>query len=127
MRWAKPNKVPVNNNLTIFDQAEQLKQHGMEAAYQYANVDWKKIAGDAVRECALKLPEFTSDDVWTIINAKGITTSENRAMGTVMQAASRSGMLKKTGNYISSTKKSQHKQPIALWQSLIYQPTRRQP
>ena len=118
-RWARPKKT---NNLTIFDQAERAKQEGMEAAYQYADVDWKKIASDALRKCAETMPEFTSDDVWEIINKTGITTSENRAYGAIVQAAHRAGIIQPTPNFIQSKRPQVHKNPIRIWQSRIYKP-----
>lgn len=125
-KWKKPAAPkPVSNNLTIFDQVERAKQQGIEASYQYADLDWKKIASDAVRQCALQRSEFTTDDVWDIINKTGITTSENRAMGAIMQSASRSGMLKATPTFIMSKRATKHKSPTRVWQSMIYSPNGR--
>ncbi len=112
-------------NTTIFDQAERLKQQGMEAAYQYADLDWKQIATKALMQCAQTKSEFTTDDMWEIINATGVVTSENRAMGSIMQSASRSGMIKATGYFLPSKRISKHKSPTRVWQSLIYKPERR--
>lgn len=116
----------MSDQLTIYDQAERIKQQGMEAAYQYADVDWRRIASEAVRECALTMPEFTPDDVWEIIFKSGITTHENRAFGSIMQSAARAGMIKKTGRYIESRRKNQHKAPLTQWMSLIYRAARNQ-
>lgn len=102
---------------TIFDQVERKKQAGIEVAYQYADLDWKKIASDAVRDCALTMPEFSTNEVWDKINYTGVTTHTNRALGAIMQAAARAGMIKKVG-YIASNKS--HNSPIILWQSIIY-------
>lgn len=127
-KWYRPKvKQPApSKNLTIFDQAERAKQQGMEAAYQYADLDWKQIASKALRQCAETMPEFTTDDMWELINKTGITTSENRAMGAIMQSASRAGMIKATPHFIPSKRLSKHKSPTRLWQSLIYKPEQRQ-
>lgn len=119
MRWAvaKPKAV---NQPSIFDQAERKKQQGIEAAYQGANSYWKNAAREALLECAKKYSEFASDQVWAILSKSGITTGENRAIGAIMQAASRSGMIQKTGRYRESNRVSQHRQPIAIWRSNIY-------
>lgn len=106
---------------TIFDQVERKKQEGIEVAYQYANVDWKQIASDSVRQCAMTMPEFSTNDVWYLINRTGITTRTNRALGAIMQSAARSGMIRKQG-YIASGKA--HNSPIILWQSNIYRGAR---
>jgi hypothetical protein len=114
----KPGK-----NLTIFDQVERAKQQGIETAYQYANLDWKNIASKAVTKCAMELPEFSTNEVWEEINKTGVTTHTNRALGAIMQAAARSGMIKKVG-YVGS--KLAHASPVTLWQSNIYKPKSRQ-
>lgn len=105
---------------SIFDQAERAKQQGIEAAYQHADSYWKQTAQNALRTCALKYREFTSGDVWDEISKTGMTTGENRAMGAIMQAGSRSGMIQKTGRYKESARPTQHQQPIAIWRSNIY-------
>lgn len=105
---------------TIFDQVERAKQQGIETAYQYADLDWKAIAASAVRHCALTMPEFSTNDVWEVINKTGVTTHTNRALGAVMQSAARSGMVRKVG-YIGS--KLAHASPVTLWQSNIYRPS----
>lgn len=110
----------------VEDQAERLKQQGIEASYQYADLDWKKIAADAVRKFARTMPEFSSDDVWVLIAKTGVTTSNNSAFGAIMQSAHRSGMIKATPHFLPSKRKILHKRPIRLWQSLIYQPNGRQ-
>jgi hypothetical protein len=123
MRWSKAKILERKlSQPTIFDSVEQAKQQGIEAAYQYANVDWKKVASDAVRKCALEMPEFTTDDVWIIIRKTGITTQTNAALGAIMLAAQRSGMIKHTGNYVASKNFTNHKRAVSLWQSLIYKP-----
>lgn len=122
MPQVTPPKPQPMKNTTIFDQAERLKQQGMEAAYQYADLDWKQIASKALRQVAETKAEFTTDDMWEIINATGVVTSENRAMGSIMQSASRAGMIKATGYFLPSKRVSKHKSPTRVWQSLIYKP-----
>lgn len=126
MPQIQPPPIMPMKQATIFDQAERLKQSGIEAAYQYADLDWKKIAGDALRKVAQTKAEFTADDVWELIQKTGITTSENRAYGAIVQSASRAGMIKATPYFIPSKRKELHKSPIRVWQSLIYQPQGRQ-
>lgn len=126
MPEVKPPAIKPMKQTTVFDQAERLKQQGMEAAYQYADLDWKQIASKALMQCAQTKPEFTTDDMWAIINETGVVTSENRAMGAIMQSASRAGMIKATGYFLPSKRVSKHKSPTRVWQSLIYKPNGRQ-
>lgn len=104
-------------NLSLFDQVEQKKQEAVEAAYEFASLDWKQIAHDSVQRCAVEMPEFSTNDVWDKINATGVTTRTNRALGAVMQAAAKDGVIKRVG-YTPSNRA--HNSPISLWQSLIY-------
>lgn len=121
-RWKLPTK-PIVRNPTIFDQVERTKQAGIEAAFQHADSYWKNAAKTALRECAENMREFASDDVWRLIAKTGTATGENRALGAIMQAASRAGMIQKTGRYRETKRSSQHKQPIAIWRSNIYRGT----
>ena len=123
MPEVKPPAPKPMKQTTVFDQAERLKQQGMEAAYQHADLNWKDIASKALMECARTKPEFNTDDMWEIINKTGVTTSENRAMGAIMQAASRAGVIKATPYFRPSRRVVAHKAPTRMWQSLIYQPT----
>ncbi len=102
---------------TIFDQVQRAKQEGIEVAYQYASLDWKKIASDAVTKCAMQMPKFSTNDVWDEINKTGVTTRTNRALGAIMQSAARSGMIKKVG-YVGS--RLAHSSPVTLWHSNVY-------
>lgn len=117
MRWSKPKP---NTSMSLFDQNEKKKQEGIEASYQGADSYWKNAVREALVQCAKNYKEFTTNEVWDIVDGLGITTGENRAMGAVMQAASRSGMIRKTGQYKESRRRSQHNQPIAIWKSNIY-------
>lgn len=121
MRWTTAKKESTRSfQPSIFDIAERKKQQGIEAAYQGANSYWKNAAKEALLECAKKYREFASDQVWEVLARSGMTTGENRAMGAIVQAASRSGMIQKTGRYRESRRASQHRQPIAIWRSNIY-------
>jgi len=59
MPEVKPPAIRPMKQTTVFDQAERLKQQGMEAAYQYADLDWKQIATKALMQCAQTKSEFT--------------------------------------------------------------------
>jgi len=121
VRWQKPTYKAPAKTMSLFDQSEHKKQEGIEAAYQGARSYWKEAAQKALVECAKRYQEFTTADVWVIVDAQGLTTSENRAMGAIMQSASRSGMIQRTGRYKETTRVSQHRRPIAIWSSNIYE------
>ncbi len=107
-------------NISIFDQAERAKQQGIEASYQHATSIWKNAAVEALMTLAKAKPEFTTDELWDLLAEKGVHTGEPRALGSIMQSAHLSGMIKSTGKYVPSYRR--HKAPIILWQSNIYKP-----
>jgi hypothetical protein len=123
MPQVKPPKIePMGKpqRISLFDKAERAKQEGIEASYQHAPSIWKQAASDALMALAKSKPEFTTDELWDILAKQGIHTGEPRALGSIMQSAHRSGMIKSTGKYVASYRR--HKAPIILWQSNIYSP-----
>ena len=122
-RWAKPKpkfgqQVP-KQQLSVFDQAERKKQEGMEVSYRNADSIWKESAKERIRWLAANTTEFTSDDVIEYLDAKGITTSNNSALGAIFQAAARVGLIQPTSNFRESLRPSRHQAPIKVWRSNI--------
>lgn len=122
MRWAKRprSNVLTNKQRSIFDQAEQKKQDGINLAYRNAPSIWKEAASTALIAVAKRTFEFTTDDLWQELASQGIHTGENRAMGAIMQAGNRSGVIEFTGEYKPTTRVVGHKGPKAVWRSKIY-------
>lgn len=108
--------------VSLFDQAERAKQSGIEASYQHAPSVWKEAAREALMTLAKSKAEFTTDELWDLLSKQGVHTGEPRALGSIMQSAHRSGMIKATGRYVPSYRR--HKAPIILWQSNIYEEKR---
>lgn len=121
-RW-KPLKQKPAGQMSVFDLAERKKQDGINLSYSHADSVWKEVVRDVLREICNSKPEFTTDEIWDKLAARGIHTGEPRALGAIIQGAHRSGMIKPTGNYAQSYRR--HKAPIILWQSLIYKPEQR--
>ena len=105
--------------MSIFDQHERKKQEGIEASYRHADSYWKSAASKALMELAEQGGEFTADDIWPILAKQGIHTSNNSALGAIMQGAARAGMISKTGSFKVSTNPSNHDRPITIWKSNI--------
>lgn len=104
--------------LSIFD---QVKQQGIEASYQNTTTYWKEEAGAALQLLA-KLQRFiTSEDIIVLLEKKGITTSNNKALGAVMQSAQRSGLIKPTGDWKTSQLKRRHGAAIRVWASTRFE------
>lgn len=118
-RWKRPKPKPANQ-ASIFDQAEQAKHEGMEVSYRNAGTAWKRAAADRVRSLAKRRKYFTADDVIEWLDNNGIVTGENRALGAIMQSASRMGLIKHTNEFRRCRRPGRHGGTVAVWESMIY-------
>lgn len=93
-------------------------QNSIDQAYESANLKWREEAEKRLYYLAKRRKFITSDDILNYLDAKGVKTRNNSALGAIMQAAARSGVLVQAG-YCESRRKSRHKAPIRLWKSTI--------
>ena len=87
-----------------------------------ADGDWYLCAMRGVRVMAHRRQYITSDDVWLWLLPLEVTTSDNRAMGSVMRESQRDGVITLTSNFLSSARSCNHRRPQRVWKSLIYTP-----
>ncbi len=122
MRWALKSRSNIvsNRQQSVFDQAELAKNEGINLSYGHTTSIWRDAAGKALIEVAKYNFEFTSDLVWDNLAIQGIHTRENRALGAVMQAGHRSGVIEFTGEYKPTIRPEGHKNLKAVWRSKIY-------
>lgn len=80
---------------------------------------WKQAAFDAVCHIALhRRVQFTTDEVWELLDEQGIrATHEPRALGAVIRMASKSGIIRATGQYVKSKRVECHGRPIMIWEA----------
>ena len=118
-RWKKLKKSIFGQppQATIFDTAEKQKSEGIEAAYRGADSEWKRAAAECLQQMVETREFITSEDVVLELNKRGIVTSENRAMGAVMQSFSRAGLIESTGRFTTSRRPECHKSPVRIWRS----------
>jgi hypothetical protein len=107
----------------MFDQKQDVAtrikaQQGIEKSFANADTEWKRVAQEAVVYCARNYREFTSDMVMEYLAQSGIHTGEPRALGAIIQGASRSGMIQKSGRYKESYRR--HNAPIPVWVSNVW-------
>ncbi len=81
-----------------------------------ADADWKDAAAVALQQMAATGRQFTSDDVREAIPA-GITTHEMRALGPVMKAGLRDGLITAVG-WTTAGRSAAHGRPRRLYQGL---------
>lgn len=106
----------------LFDQTEgkRLADEGAARADHHAKAKWKKLADLAIMECARHLPEFTSDEVWEVLDGYGIERpNEARAMGHRMIAAAKAGTITKTNRVQPTRQVKSHHSPKNIWKSNI--------
>lgn len=107
--------------MTLLDIAEatSARDDGIARAEEHAARDWKWHAYEAILRAAKKCPELIADDVQLEIPVE-VTTHEGRALGAVMLAAVRNGVLEKTERFKASANPKCHKNPRRIWRSKIY-------
>ena len=80
---------------------------------EHADDDWKVAAAAALEQCAATGQEFTADDVRDAIPSH-ITTHEMRALGPVMKAGVRRGLIAAVG-YTTKGRAEAHGRPRRLY------------
>lgn len=95
------------------------KREGMTRVEEHANDDFKVIGAQLLRDLARQKGSVTSNDLWELLDQRGITTHDNRAMGALFLRAAREGLLVKTSETVPSTRKSRHAGDVRVWRSLV--------
>jgi hypothetical protein len=83
-----------------------------------ADLNWMAAAHTAVALLAMNCDEFTTDEMWAALREVD-ATHEPRAMGAVMRAAARHGLIVKTDRVRNSVRPECHARPVAIWRSLV--------
>jgi hypothetical protein len=97
---------------------ETLKNEGIAKALSKASVsDWQ----DNVKLWAWRLNAgdlFTSEDVTEEFGLPTgeVKTNKNNAVGAIMNAIAKKGIIRNTGNYVKSSRPSSHSAVIAVWE-----------
>lgn len=96
--------------------AARARADGIGQADTGADAQWKALARDAVRFCALAYPDgFTADNVLRNLALAGAKTHNVPALGGVIQAAARAGEIRKTGRTRPSTIRRRHRD-LTVWE-----------
>lgn len=82
---------------------------------------WRDHAEQALWLVASHAEELTSDDVWEVIGNVP-KPREPRAMGAIMQFGQQQKWIETTMKFVNSKKETQHRQPIRVWRSLVFNP-----
>ena len=94
---------------------EDLKAQGQQLALD-AKPEWKDEAREAIKCLAVLSVPFTSEDVIAKVGLPSgeVGTNTNNAVGAVMTAAAKAGIIRRVG-YTNSKRPSSHGAVIAQW------------
>ena len=98
------------------------RDDGINRAGNHADEAWKHAAYRIVTELSHSHKAFTSDEVWQRLTKAGYSTPEPRAMGAVMLAAARSGLIIKSRSYTPTNRTAANRRPVAIWLSKTFIP-----
>jgi hypothetical protein len=89
-----------------------------------ADATWRDVAARAVRFLAETRREFTTDDVWALLQHyyPELGTHEPRALGAVMRQVAREGYIEATGRYRESGRAVCHRNPKKIWRARAEEP-----
>lgn len=88
-----------------FDDLENI----IENVKQNANLEWLRVAREAVIRLANTGQEFTGDDAWAILDGLPVATATPSALGAVFRDLQREGVIEKTGAMRLSRRRQAHR------------------
>lgn len=101
--------------------AAAARDEALQRVDEHADQDWKREARDAVLHAAAHRAEFTSDYIWWLLQQRGVMPPhEPRALGAIMRAAAREGLIQRSDRVVESVRVANHRRPVAVWRSLVY-------
>jgi hypothetical protein len=115
----------MTEQLRLFDDAAlgeavlSRKERALRQVEEHAEEVWKETALECVKLTALRLGEFTSDDVAEELVRYPVWTSTTRALGPVMLKAAKLGYCRITNRVRNSRRDELHNQRLSVWVSLI--------
>lgn len=86
------------------------RDNGMARAEEGAGPEWMARAEAAVMQVARTKAQFTTDDVWLVLDKP----REPRALGPVLHRLARAGILENVG-FQKTVQASRHRAPVAQW------------
>jgi hypothetical protein len=114
-------RIRAGTQRSIFDAAGQKEAEGMELAYVGANARWQSAAAKRLRYLARTRQYFTSDDVLSSLEQRGIFTGDNRALGAIFTAHQEAQWILATGKFMMSRRRQRHRAPVRVWKSKKYE------
>lgn len=96
--------------MNLFTAAEA-RDHALHRVDANAPDDWKTAAMEAIHRIAKYGHEFTTDDIWAMVQHP----PEPRALGAMMVKAQRAGWIRPTDRVRNSIRVECHARPVRIW------------
>jgi hypothetical protein len=96
-------------------QGDLLAEVGIDQAAAHADEVWLKTARRVVWWLIQDGQPFTTDECWARLAALDVSTHEPRALGAVLRAAARAGLIRASGEYRKTTRPEAHSRPVPVW------------
>lgn len=101
------------------------KKDGMDRAERAADPAWWAATMQALIDVAREKQYFHSDDIVLRRRERGaVSTHEPRAMGPLMRQAHSDMVCSPTDRWTPSAQSANHRRPVRVWRSMIYQERR---
>lgn len=96
------------------------KREAMARVDGNADQEFKRVALKTLHTYAINKPQITANDIWDGLDALGIETHDNRALGPLFTKAAKAGWIEKTNMTLQSNRKTRHGGDVRVWRSLVY-------
>jgi hypothetical protein len=101
-----------------FATATDARDDALARVRNNADPNWWNTCYNIVINTATTTNTFTSDDIWqALTDAQLPTPREPRALGSVLAAAHRAGIITPTDSYRQSRRTECHARPIRVWRA----------
>jgi hypothetical protein len=114
----------IDPQLSLFDfrpaPAPSPRDLALARVEAHADAEWKDVALECIRQVALRLSEFTSDDIADELSKHpSAWTHTTRALGPQMIRAARLGYCRGTDRMRKSRREELHRQRLQVWESRL--------
>lgn len=96
----------------------QTREEAIQRVEHNADGDWKAVAYSTGLRLAQSRETFTSEDIFDAMPPT-VSTHEPRAMGAVIRALKRDGIVAATDRFVTSTSLVGHGRPSRVWRSML--------
>lgn len=99
--------------------AMQAARRGMQKAESHQTDEWKNQVVSIIRQVAERQQQLTSDDVYKVLESRGLGFHCARVIGPLMIRAAKLGYIESTHTVRHSERASMHAAWVTVWRSLV--------